>query len=172
MSLVAELVAALLAASIAVDGARKLYNADAFVRWLSSGGLGRLARRDVVYLLGALEIGLGAASVWAPGRLVAIVGVVLVTPLGAVLVRRTGVCACRGVVRSRSPLDLVVRNAIVVLLGLGSLLWLDAAVRLPVVLVVVAGWIALEVYSFLVLWRAPIRYRAPADHPLRVGADA
>lgn len=172
MSLVAELAAALIAVSIAVDGARKLYNADAFARWLSSGGLGPVARRETVYLVGALEIALGAASVWAPGRLVAIVGVVLVTPLGAVLVRRTGVCACRGVLRSRTPLDLVVRNALLVLLALGTLLWLDTAVRLPVVVVVAAVWVAVEVYSFLVLWRAPIRYRAPADHPLRVGADA
>ncbi len=165
-----EAVVALLALGLAVDGARKLRNIDGFRRWLVSGDLTKLARRPAICVLGATEVLLAAACVWPAGRLAAIVGVIAVTPLGAVLVRRTGVCACRGVVRSQTPRELVVRNAIVTVLLAASLVVVAGPIRPEVVLAVAAGWAAVVAYRFAVLWRAPVEYgaRAPQLHPAGV----
>lgn len=162
MSATAELLAdalvALVALGLAVDGARKLRNVPAFLRWLRSGDLGRLARPPVVVALGVVEVVLGAACVWPAGRAVAIAAIVAVTPLGAVLVRRTGVCACRGVIRSQSPRDLVIRNALVVAVLAGSLLLAPGPLGVGAVLLAGLAWAVAVAGRFTVLWRAPVVY--------------
>lgn len=172
MSAIAEVMTAWVAVGLALDGVRKLRDAGAFTRWLTSGNLGFLARRQVVLALGLLEITLGAAAVWPAGQVAALCGVLLVTPLGAVLVRRTGVCACRGVVRSRTPLDLVVRNGILVALLAGSALLHPGPIGAWAVVVVAGGWCAAELYALLVLRRAPLVLPDPAEGPLRTEVAA
>ncbi len=141
MTVLAELAAALIAVMLATDGLRKLLDAGGFVRWLRTGGMTWLAHRELVYALAALEVAVGVASLHPVGRLVAIGVIVSVTPIGVLLVRRTGVCACRGVIRSNSPQHLVIRNAAAVLTAAASLLVLKAPVTAPAVLAVGGAWI-------------------------------
>lgn len=157
----AEAVVALLALTLAVDGARKVRNVAGFRRWLVSGNLTRVARPPAVVALGLTEVTLGAACVWPAGRVAAIVAVVAVTPIGAVLVRRTGVCACRGVISSQTPRDLVARNGVVVLALAWSLLVIPGPVRPVPVLLVAVAWAAVVSYRFAVLWRAPVSFSHP-----------
>lgn len=153
----AELVAAWIAVSLAVDGLRKLSDVDAFARWLRSGELTWAARRPVVYLLGALELGVGIASVHPIGRMLAIGVIAAVTPLGAVLVKRTGVCACRGVVRSNTARNLVVRNASVVAAAVVTLVALDAPVALPAVVAAGSAWLTVLIGQHLLLTKVRVR---------------
>jgi hypothetical protein len=157
MVTLAELVAAWVAVSLTVDGLRKLPNADAFARWLRSGGLPRLANREMVYVLAAIEVAVGIGSLHPTGRLLAIGLIVLVTPVGAVLVRRTGTCACRGVVRSSTGRTLLLRNATVAAVAAVSLVVLTGPVAPPAVLAVGGAWLAGLVGPHLLLTRAPLR---------------
>lgn len=157
MTVIAELVAAWIAVSLAADGLRKLSDVDGFVRWLRSGELTWAARREVVYLLAVLETGVGIASVHPAGRMLAIGMIVLVTPLGAVLVKRTGVCACRGVVRSNTARNLVARNASVVAAGAVTLVALDAPVALPAVVAAGGAWLIVLIGQSLLLTKSPVR---------------
>lgn len=152
-----EIAAAWIAVSLAADGLRKLSDVDAFVRWLRSGELTWAARREVVYLLALLETGAGLASVHPVGRMLAIGMIVLVTPLGAVLVKRTGVCACRGVVRSNTARNLVARNASVVAAAAVTLVAMDAPVALPAVAAAGSAWLIVLIGQSLLLTKAPMR---------------
>ncbi|HZM82676.1 MAG TPA: MauE/DoxX family redox-associated membrane protein [Candidatus Limnocylindrales bacterium] len=156
MTPLVEFAAAWIAVSLAADGMRKLSDVEAFVRWLRSGELTWAARREVVFLLGLLEVGVGIASVHPAGRMLAIGVIVAVTPLGAVLVKRTGVCACRGVVRSNTARNLVVRNASVVAAAVVTLIALDAPVALPAVLAAGSAWLIVLIGQYLLLTRTPV----------------
>jgi len=157
MTLLAEFAAAWIAVSLAADGLRKLTDVDAFVRWLRSGELTWAARRAVVYALAVLETAAGIASVHPAGRMVAIGLAVAITPIGAVLVKRTGVCACRGVVRSNTARNLVARNASVVAVAAVSLVALDAPVALPAVLAAGSVWLTVLIGQHLLLTRVPVK---------------
>jgi hypothetical protein len=149
--------AAWIAVSLAVDGLRKLSGVDAFVRWLRSGELTWAARREIVYLLGAIEVGVGIASVHPIGRMLAIGMIAAVTPLGAVLVKRTGVCACRGVVRSNTARNLVVRNTSVAAAAVVTLVALDAPVALPAVIAAGGAWLTILLGQHLLLTKVRVR---------------
>lgn len=151
MLLLVELAAAVIAVSLTADGLRKLTEVDAFARWLRSGEMSWAAKRPMVYALAVLEVATGIASIHPAGRMVAIGLIVLVTPIGAVLVKRTGVCACRGVVRSSTPRQLVIRNGFVAAVGLVSLVVMDAPVPLPAVLAAGSGWAAVLMGQHLLL---------------------
>lgn len=152
---VLSLVAALFVLGIALDGWRKLRDPAGFTVWLASGGLLPLARRSLVYLLGGGEVLMAAAAVWPAGRIAAIAAVLLVTPLGAVLVHRTGTCACRGVIRSRTVSQLVVRNCMVALAAAATVVALDTAIQPWAVAACGAAWAALILGQRLLLGTLP-----------------
>jgi hypothetical protein len=152
-----EITAAVIAVSLTADGLRKLTEVDAFARWLRSGEMPWAARRPVVYALAVLEVAAGIGSIHPAGRMVAIGLIVAVTPIGAVLVKRTGVCACRGVVRSNTARQLVIRNGSAAGIALVTLVAMDAPVSLPAVLAAGSVWTAVLMGQHLVLTTAALR---------------
>lgn len=153
MMLLAEFAAAMIAVSLTADGLRKLTDVDAFVRWLRTGEMLWAARRPMVYALAVLEMAAGLGSIHPAGRAAAIGLIALVTPVGAILVKRTGVCACRGVVRSSTARQLVIRNSSVAAVGLVSLVVMDTSVSLPAVLAAGSAWLAVLIGQHFLLTR-------------------
>ena len=151
-------------------GLRKVLQPRPFVIWLRSAGLVRLARPENVQTLGVIEILCGVGLGWRAGAWVASGFLVLVTPVGAVAVKRTGACMCRGVVRSTTSSSLYIRNgfgtAVCVLAGVISGSWIDAWN----VLLVVGAVAALALAD---IWRhRPVEVRptggsAPTGQPER-----
>jgi hypothetical protein len=157
MTLLAELAVVLIAVTLTTDGLRKLLDVAGFARWLQTGGLTWLARREFVYALGALEAAVGVASLHPAGRLVAIGVICAVTPVGVILVKRTGTCACRGVIRSTSPNQLIARNLGTAAVAAITLLVLNTPVAASSIFAVAVAWITGLILHHLLVTRVPLQ---------------
>lgn len=152
----AELLPATMAVLMAADALGKATNVRGFGRWLKSGGLGRFASPVVILAFSMAETAVAVGVIWPVGRIIALLFVVSVTPLGLMLVRRTGACSCRGVVKSVTPLEFVLRNLVhMAFLGASATLPRveTAAMTLAVALVVAAYGLRVVVVSAMVVPR-------------------
>jgi len=104
-----ELLATQASMLFVVGGGEKLLRPDPFARWSHSAGLP--VRVWGTRALATVEVVIGVLVLQPVGRALAAVFLLIVTPIGAVMVRRTGACACRGVVKAQSGRALVLRNS-------------------------------------------------------------
>lgn len=152
MNVLFAVAACALGVTLVRDGINKALEPRPFGRWLRSGGLKSWSDDVVVRLLAIIEVAIGVAVPWPAGRWALVGFLAVVTPIGAVLVQRTGSCACRGAVRKTTWRVLLVRNGVCFMAAGTAALFLSRPVR-PVEVAVGASVVILPVAARLVVVR-------------------
>ncbi len=113
-----------LAASFAADGFAKLSNRAQFSAWLRTGGI-PVKGDSATRMVAISEIAVAASSATGPPGLLFALYLLAVTPIGVVLARRTGACACRGALKAATAAGLATRNLATVAVALAVLFQLN-----------------------------------------------